>query len=56
MRQEKCGVYLFFCWKKEICIDLFKGDTIQTLIGNENNKYEIYKTWYKGVYKYTRVN
>ena len=37
-------------------IDLFKGDTIQTLIYNENNEYKIYKVWYKGAYKYTRVN
>ena len=37
-------------------IDLFKGDTIQTLIYNENNEYKIYKAWYKGAYKYTRVN
>lgn len=37
-------------------IDLFKGDTIQTLVYNENNEYKIYKTWYKGAYKYTRVN
>lgn len=37
-------------------IDLFKGDIIQTLVYNENNEYKIYKTWYKGAYKYTRVN
>ncbi len=37
-------------------IDLFKDDTIQTLVYNENNEYKIYKTWYKGAYKYTRVS
>lgn len=37
-------------------IDLFKGDTIQTLVYNEDNEYKIYKAWYKGTYKYTKVS
>ena len=32
---------------------LFKEDTIQTLVYNNGNEYEIYQVWYETEHKYT---
>ena len=34
---------------------LFKDDTIQTLVYNNGDEYEIYQAWYETEHKYTGV-